>query len=192
MTIETIATTGNLASDPQFRASKYQEKLTPKLDDFNSDFDQPILNEIVLWKVNRYAEFDEALIQKLNQIKRSDVEINLPLTKEILRLLLAKEQRGVQLPLASTILRFKNPEIYQIIDQRAYRFLYGKTLKCSSIVEKQIDMYLKYLSDLHKVAATYDIAFCDTDRILYNLDRFLNSENSLKESARSSTKRLID
>ena len=36
----------------------YQESLTQKLDSITKEFNQNILNEIVLWKVNRYADFD--------------------------------------------------------------------------------------------------------------------------------------
>jgi len=32
--------------------------LTIKLDKLNSDFNQEIINEIVLWKVDRYSLFD--------------------------------------------------------------------------------------------------------------------------------------
>lgn len=45
------------------------------------------------------------------------------MAEEILRKLLMTP--GIRLPMASTILRFKNPNVYQIIDQRAYRFLTG-------------------------------------------------------------------
>ena len=41
---------------------KYQESLTKKLDSSTEDFSQEKLNEIVLWKVNRYAEFDKSLL----------------------------------------------------------------------------------------------------------------------------------
>lgn len=34
---------------------KYQKELTENLDKLDGDFSQNILNEIVLWKVNRYA-----------------------------------------------------------------------------------------------------------------------------------------
>ena len=36
----------------------YQKSLTTKLDKLNSDFNQEIINEIVLWKVDRYSLFD--------------------------------------------------------------------------------------------------------------------------------------
>ncbi len=46
----------------------YQPKLTAKLDKLNKDFDQDIINQIVLWKVNRFAEIDNATLILLNSI----------------------------------------------------------------------------------------------------------------------------
>ena len=46
----------------------YQYELTKKLDGTNSQFSQELLNEIVLWKVNRYVLFDQNLIKELNTI----------------------------------------------------------------------------------------------------------------------------
>src|SRR5690242_18411464 len=85
---------------------KYQKELTNELDLIGNDFDQPIINEIVLWKVNRYAKINEDLLSELNRIKKTDVELNEVLTRKILKGLL--ETKGIQLPMASTILRFKN------------------------------------------------------------------------------------
>jgi hypothetical protein len=96
---------------------KYQEGLTAKLDCLNDDFDQSVINEIVLWKVNRYAELDNDTIQILNSIKKVNTEINEELTRKILRHLLST--KGIQLPMASIILRFRNPLVYQIIDQKS-------------------------------------------------------------------------
>ena len=64
---------------------KYQESLTKKLDAFNENFNQEKLNEIVLWKVNRYAEFDKSLIELINSIGKNETEISIDKTKEILK-----------------------------------------------------------------------------------------------------------
>lgn len=90
----------------------YQTDLTKKLD-CASDFDQNLLNEIVLWKINRYAKFSESFLIKINSTQIRGDSLNEDFTVEILSDLL--ETKGVQLPMASTILRFKNPKIYQII-----------------------------------------------------------------------------
>ena len=66
---------------------KYQEELTKKLDETNSKFTQAILNEIVLWKVNRYALFNSTLINEINTISSWKV-LNKEKTREILTSLL--------------------------------------------------------------------------------------------------------
>jgi hypothetical protein len=162
----------------------YQESLTNKLDLNLIDFDQNTLNEIVLWKVNRYAEFDSELISLINSINRNDLEIDTEKTKIILRRLL--NTNGVQLAMASTILRYRNPSIYQIIDQRVFRIIYkNKELKLNTYLSEknlnyQIELYLQYLTDLKKVCTDLDIPFDKSDRILFMADRRINKEHKLK------------
>ena len=86
------------------------------------------INEIILWKVNRYAAIDTETLKLINQIKKEDTQLNTELTCAILLRLLGKYQKGVRLAMASTILRFKNPKVYQIIDQRVYRFIYKEQI----------------------------------------------------------------
>ena len=165
--------------DLDISSFKYQVELTKKLDNLNSDFNQEILNEIILWKVNRYAEFDKETINLLNKINPKSENIEMALTGDILLKLLDK--KGVRLALASTILRFRNPKVYQIIDQRVYRFIYGKELKYSeSNINLQINIYLDYLNKLKEVCAKYSIKFEEADRILYKMDKLYNSNLKLK------------
>ena len=167
-------------NDLDISSFKYQEDLTKKLDKINSDFNQEILNEIILWKVNRYAQFNQETIDLINKINPKDEIINSSLTGEILMNLLGKEQKGVRLAMASTILRFRNPKIYQIIDQRVYRFIYGKELKYSeSNLNLQIETYLSYLDKLKEVCLNYNIKFEDADRILYKMDKDYNKDINL-------------
>lgn len=162
----------------------YQNELTKKLDEDKSDFNQNRLNEIVLWKVNRYAKFEEELITALNSINPDDEQIDLEKTKHILRLLL--NTKGVQLAMASTILRFRNPKIYQIIDQRVFRIIYpGKELKTTTyqnekLIEKQIQLYITYLNDLKSACLMLNIDFNEADRILFMADRRVNEKIPLK------------
>lgn len=159
---------------------EYQKKLTTKLDDIKGDFNQSTINEIVLWKINRYAGLDQETFNLLNNLpERFDPER----TREILRLLI--NTPGIQLPMASTILRFKNPKAYQIIDQRAYRVLYGTELKISNNrtknnIEYQIDLYFKYLVRLKEVTLKLGIPIEKADRILYLEDKELNKKKKLK------------
>lgn len=45
-------------SEDDFNNNKYkfQPELTKYLDQFDDDFDQDVINQIVLWKVNRYSK----------------------------------------------------------------------------------------------------------------------------------------
>ena len=85
----------------------YQLELTKKLDSDITDFSQNRLNEILLWKVNRYARFDDGLIGEINSIGPYEEQMDLEKTKRILKMLL--KTNGVQLAMASSILRFRNP-----------------------------------------------------------------------------------
>ena len=90
-----------------------------------------------------------------------------------------------QLAMASTILRFRNKFIYQIIDQRVYRIIYPEqTLKISSYpsetnIDRQIDLYFEYLKDLHSVCDTLNIPFEESDRILFMADKRVNKGHRL-------------
>ena len=162
---------------------KYQILLTNKLDSSNNQFDQNTLNEIVLWKVNRYAEFTTDIISKINKIKETDIELNEKITYDVLSSLLGV--KGVALPMASTILRFKNKNIYQIIDQRVYRIIYGKELKLTKPKTKeatisQIKLYIDYLKDLRGVCTILNIDYINADRILYLADKRINKRIKIK------------
>ncbi|PHK29335.1 hypothetical protein VF13_40220 [Nostoc linckia z16] len=164
----------------------YQAELTAKLDLFEDDFTQDTINEIVLWKINRFTALDSQTLNLLNQISKDDRILNLELTKEVLTRLLHKQQKGIRLAMASTILRFKNPSLYQIIDQRVYRFLYGRELLYSvNDTNQQIDLYLDYLTKLREVSETHRIAFEQADRVFYSMDKTQNSELKLKGYGRS-------
>lgn len=96
---------------------KYQPKLTRKLDDLEGvNFTPDLLNEIVLWKVNRYVSLDG------DQLHRIDGLATLkPGEHGRARLILEEllDAHGVDLPMASTFLRFRNPSVFQIIDRHA-------------------------------------------------------------------------
>ncbi len=175
--IKTIKTFSEV--DSQIEDYSYQDLLTPKLDGLKGDFNQEIINEIVLWKVNRYAKMESKTLELLNKITKEDKVLDKELLRNILIQLLG--QKGIRLAMASTILRFKNPNLYQIIDQRVYRFIYGKELKYSlSNIEEQINVYLEYLEKLKSDCEEKDIPFSEADRILYMMDKKHNSGKKLK------------
>lgn len=158
----------------------YQPELTQKLDaSYNQPFTQELLNEIVLWKINRYALANEELIRTLQEVSAKSRELNEELTRRILTMLLTT--KGVGLAMASTILRFRNPHVYQIIDQRAYRIAMGLPLKITAIspIEKQIAVYISYLRKLKEISIEKRCAFDKLDRVLYYNDKQLNKNITL-------------
>jgi hypothetical protein len=82
--------------------------------------------------------------------------------------------------MASAILRFKNPYIYQIMDQKVYRIVYWEKMprftKSKNSNEKSISSYFDYLDELHKICKNrkYKIDFHESDRVLYALDDEVN------------------
>lgn len=177
LTINEIAPS---ADDIRNSVYNYQSELTSKLDKLDTGFNQDIINEIVLWKVDRYAAVDNETLNLINQIKKDDTQLNPELTSAILLRLLSKEQKGFRQPMASTLLKFKNPKIYQIIDQRVFRFLYGKVLKYSKTnINEQITIYLDYLQKLKDVCTEYSIKFETADRVFYTMDKNHNPDEKL-------------
>lgn len=178
LTVDDIEFTTQLMDSFDF---KYQPNLTKKLDKIDYDFSQETINEIVLWKVNRYAELDVETIGLINTIDINSREMDESLTRDILSRLLRKDQKGVRLAMASTILRFRNPNIYQILDQRIYRIIFRRELKYSiSRVDDQIEIYFDYLRKLKKVCEEHSIEFSYSDRELYCLDKVINKRIKLK------------
>jgi len=162
----------------------YQSKLTCKLDTYNKKFNQNVINEIVLWKVNRYALIEKKTLKLLNSITANEKQIDITKTKLVLTALI--NTKGIQLPMASTILRFKNKNLYQIIDQRVYRLLYnGKELKTyygrnKEKLHSQVELYIKYLEELNKFCAKEKIPFEESDRILYKADKRINKGKKIR------------
>jgi hypothetical protein len=170
-------------NSPDFNLSEedynYQDELTKELDSYVGEFDQNLINKIVLWKINRYAKFNGETIQIINSISPTENEINDGKTRMVLSALL--KISGIGIPMASTILRFRNPNIYQIIDQRAYRILLGKELKLSATkTDENIEIYLNYLEKLKMFCTSNGLNFSESDRLLYEKDKKLNKEIKIK------------
>jgi len=116
----------NYKSDPiEFLESyRYQPKLTKNLDELNDvQFNQELLNKIVLWKLNRYVAIGPEVFKELDSLISLERGAHRKCSTILIKLLNTK---GADLPMASTILRFRNPEVFQIIDRHAYRAVYGR------------------------------------------------------------------
>lgn len=139
---------------------------------------QDIINMIILWKVNRQAELDVAVLKKLLQVHeiQFDSLCNDKKTEGQVKDLLSSliQTKGIRLPIASTILHFYNPDTFPIIDQRAYRELYKKEAPRFT-EQNSYEIYIKYIKDCYKYwednCECVGIEFSDVDKILYRLDK---------------------
>jgi thermostable 8-oxoguanine DNA glycosylase len=158
----------------------FQPELTKRLDNIeNTSLDQSLINEIVLGKVNRYVRLGDdniELIKKLKVLQAGEHNKG----NEVLKALLGVN--GVDLPMASTILRFINPKVFQIIDRHAYRAVYGKKypLYQATSAERKISLYFDYIDDLIKLCKLKGLTFTTIDRLLYIFDKKNNGKLNSK------------
>src|SRR5229473_1483660 len=141
------------------RKYKYQPDLTAKLDALEAlQFTQALINEIVLWKINRFAKLGDELLRSIENIKKLHRGEHRDAESLIDSLL---NVDGVGLPMASTLLRFRNPSAFQIIDQHAYRAVYGSKFPIypSMPRKKQIGVYFDYLDELITLCGQKKIKF---------------------------------
>ena len=153
---------------------EYQPKLTVALDRLGDvRFTHEIVNEIVLWKINRYVRVDPRTLEQLDGL-RAMVNGQHRQSDLVLESLLAI--RGIDLALASTFLRFRNPDVFQIIDRHAYRAVHGRSysLYSSSPIQAKVKVYYDYLDHLLELCKERNSSFSSIDRLLYEFDRQLN------------------
>lgn len=164
--------------DPQayMRYYDYQPELTSHLDSLEDrPFDQAMVNEIVLWKVDRYAQLPADLLARLNDLQAlqsGEHRQAEPTLRELLGV------RGVDISMASTLLRFRNPRVFQIIDRHAYRALYGEDcpLYAGMSEDRKVALYWEYLDAIWKLCTSKQLEFSLADRFLYTLDRQHNGK----------------
>jgi hypothetical protein len=153
---------------------EYQPKLTRKLDDLKgvSVITPDMLSEIVLWKLDRYVSLGSdqlCRISALADLKPGEHRRAQSILEELL------DVHGVDIPMASTILRFRNPAVFQIIDRHAYRALYGQDYKQHTAKpSKKIEVYFAYLDDLRRLCDAKGLRFEVPDRALYVFDKNMN------------------
>jgi thermostable 8-oxoguanine DNA glycosylase len=154
----------------------YQSELTGRLDDLeNTAIDQSLIDEIVLWKVNRYVRISDDNIAQIERLKVLQAGEHKK-SDEVLRVLL--NVNGVDLPMASTILRFTNPKVFQIIDRHAYRAVYGKKYPAyqSTPAARKISLYFDYIDELIELCKLKALTFTTIDRLLYIFDKKNNGK----------------
>ncbi len=154
----------------------YEPELTSRLDNLeDTAVDQSLINDIVLWKVNRYVKVSDEIVVLISGLRVLKEREHRKSKKEIDTLM---SLDGVDLPMASTILRFINPNVFQIIDRHAYRAVYGikYPLYPTTPIERKISLYFDYVDQLIKLCEARRLRFTTIDRLLYVFDKKNNGK----------------
>jgi DNA replication protein DnaC len=153
---------------------EFPEPTTSRLDALrHKPLSQDTINEMVLWKVDRYVKLGKRLRDSMQALRALRPQDHRKGEQVLMRLL---DCKGVDLPMASTFLRFQNADVFQIIDRRAFRALYGTRYPLSHHHhnDRKTSLYFDYLDALHALAKARGVAFRDLDRILYVFDKRKN------------------
>jgi thermostable 8-oxoguanine DNA glycosylase len=124
------------------------------------------LRRVSLWKLDRVMSVSEDTLQKLVELsKNKNVRIDDDLVKDVLEHLVLSQ--GIGFPMASAILKFINPDVFPIIDVRAYRALTGKKPYYGTY---SYEKYIEYAKDLGKIARETKRPLREIDEQLYCFD----------------------
>lgn len=136
----------------------------------NKDISINDIRQIALWKYNRIINIDEDVLERLNKVlQKKDITVNCKDVKDIIEDLI--QSRGVGMPLASTILKFLRPDVFPIIDVRAYRALFDKKINKYTYSE-----YVKYCNKIYEVREVTGIDLSEIDEQLYEFDKKYNGK----------------
>ena len=130
--------------------------------------------KITLWKVARVPHVSNEIIEQLNKLatlQNLNESADKELTRKVLQELL--QCKGVRLPMASTYLRFRNPNVFQILDRHVWHQVYPQEEEYKEIkdVDERINIYFTYLEDLRKLAEKENVEYYESDRIFYIKDK---------------------
>jgi hypothetical protein len=145
-----------------------------KLANGNSQIDLELLRRIALWKFDRVLDVPNDTLEKLRAVATDrDLCVDSKETQLLIEELIGC--RGVGLPMASTILKFLRPDVFPIIDVRAYRALYGtKPYFSQSTNRKNIQRYLAYTAEVQSISRRLGPPLRDIDEQLYEFDKKFN------------------
>lgn len=135
------------------------------------------LRRISLWKLNRILDVPDSFLEKLNQIKNFE---NLKFSDEIVLDLIEEFQnsdeiRGIGFPMLSSILKFIKPDVFPIIDVRAYRALFAEKINYSQYNK---DKYFKYVEKVYEIKDKLEMNLEEIDEKLYEFDKKHNGKIS--------------
>ncbi|WP_124577542.1 hypothetical protein [Burkholderia contaminans] len=130
------------------------------------------LRRVSLWKLDRVLCVSDKTLAKLNNL--SAIE-GLTLTdsrvKDVIDDLVLSQ--GIGFPMASAILKFIKPELFPIIDVRAYRALTGTQ---PSYATYSYEKYISYAEKVTNIARKLNRPLRDIDEQLYCYDKKHNGK----------------
>ena len=124
------------------------------------------LRRVSLWKINRVLEVPDSVLGDFNELTAlPNLTHRMPKAIDVLEALV--DSRGVGYPMASSMLKFVRPDVFPIIDVRAYRALFGRKLYASMYTTER---YLDYADRCHEIAESQGIPLAAVDEQLYGFD----------------------
>lgn len=124
------------------------------------------LRRVALWKSNRVLDVSEDTLRMLEKLATSDdIKLRDELVQSVLDQLVLSQ--GIGFPMASAILKFIRPDIFPIIDVRAYRALTGVKPYYSTYSYKK---YIEYAERLTEIAKSTGRNLREIDEQLYCFD----------------------
>lgn len=136
------------------------------------DLSKDDLRRMALWKLDRVVEVPESTIQKLRALtEEHPLSARSPDAVETLEELV--QCQGVSYPMASTFLKFVRPDVFPIIDVRAYRALTGTKIRP---YQYTTSIYLDYVDQLTQISRSRGVALAAIDEQLYCFDKQHNGK----------------
>jgi hypothetical protein len=155
-----------------FKYNKEETEDLHKIINGKPDLNIDDFRRISLWKLDRVLRLSNNTIEKLNIISiKQDLSIDDELVKEVIKELVDSD--GVGYPMASAFLKFIRPDIFPIIDVRAYRALSGKKIYYSMY---NYELYINYTKDLMDIAKKINRPLREVDEQLYCYDKEYNQQ----------------
>lgn len=133
---------------------------------------EDFVRRIALWKYNRVIHLSDEtnqMLEKLRYLKNLSPDSETS-KKTILSL---TSNKGIGFPLGSAILKFIRPDVFPIIDVRAYRALTG--IKLHSY-QYNLDIYTDYCEKISILSKSLDLQMMYVDQQLYEFDKDHNGK----------------
>ena len=130
------------------------------------------LRRFALWKLDRVVDVPDALLADLRSLSgMNPLTARTPAAEQALNQLVACD--GIGYPMASAFLKFIRPDVFPIIDVRAYRALTGKRLRSSQYTTK---LYLDYADCVRDISLRRKVPLSVVDEQLYCYDKAHNGK----------------